>query len=150
MYEKINFQHSNYPEINRTINTKYKNSVKFPSYYEIESCIRECVTKYELPLSDAGIKTESKLSGSLYKQIRIFISEFAGEHVFLKLGDILQSKRRKDMYETHSAYIENTDDPAKKDPELFKVLKENSVIAKRNTEEVWRKYVYAVFLIFNF
>lgn len=60
-HAKLDFVDSEYNEINRAINKKYKNNQKFPSYYEMEKYIAKVVEEHKLPLSDAEIKKESKL-----------------------------------------------------------------------------------------
>nr|CAH7718017.1 unnamed protein product [Callosobruchus chinensis] len=104
-YSKIDFADSAYNEINRAISKKFKNK-SFPSYYEMEAFIKKVVDEHNLQLSDSRLKAEA-------------------EHCFKKLGDLLQIRRKRELYETHCSYIEETEDPANKDDTLNTQLKEN-------------------------
>lgn len=59
IYDKISFVHSKYNEINQALSRKYRNSVHFPSYYEVEKYIKKTAEKAKLNLSEQEIKIES-------------------------------------------------------------------------------------------
>ncbi|CAH0553531.1 unnamed protein product [Brassicogethes aeneus] len=121
-YERLGFVQSEFVVVNQAINKKYKNSLKFPTYIEVENIIKKCVKENGLALSEGKIKTES-------------------ESVFKNLGDILQTRRRKELYECHSLYIENVDDPAKESNDLDQMLKKNKKIAAEKIDEVVQSFV---------
>ncbi|VEN55303.1 unnamed protein product [Callosobruchus maculatus] len=104
-YSKIDFADSAYNEINRAISKKFRNK-SFPSYYEMEAFIKKVADEHDLQLSDSRLKAEA-------------------EHCFKKLGDLLQMRRKRELYEAHCSYIEETEDPASKDETLNSQLKEN-------------------------
>lgn len=120
-YEKIRFVHSNYDEINRAITKSYKHN-KFPTYYDIEKCIRKCVIDNKLNLAEHEIKEESK-------------------HCFTKMGNLLQLRRKKELYEVHCGFISVNEDPANNDEELKKKLQENRVKGDQKLKDVVEKYV---------
>lgn len=58
-----------------------------------------------------------------------------GAHCFKKLGEVLQMRRKRELYDTHCMYIQDSaDDPANKDPNLQKALKSNFVKAQTQIE----------------
>ncbi|XP_018571439.1 uncharacterized protein LOC108911089 [Anoplophora glabripennis] len=105
-YEKLDFVDSEFNEINRAISKKYKNNEKFPSYYEMEEYIRKVVNDYNLNLSETKIKTESV-------------------RCFKKLGELLQNRRKKELYDAHYLYIRDSEDPANVDKSLDSTLRHN-------------------------
>ncbi|KAJ8934395.1 hypothetical protein NQ314_013436 [Rhamnusium bicolor] len=105
-YEKLDFVDSEYNEINRAISKKYKNNKRFPSYLEMEHHIKKVVAEHNLTLSEAKIKNESA-------------------HCFKKLGELLQTRRKKELYDAHYLYIRDSEDPANKDTSLDSTLKQN-------------------------
>nr|CAI5853913.1 unnamed protein product [Callosobruchus analis] len=104
-YSKIDFADSAFNEINRAISKKFRNK-SFPSYYEMEAFIKKVVDEHNLQLSESRLKAEA-------------------EHCFKKLGNLLQIRRKRELYEAHCSYIEETEDPANKDETLNSQLKEN-------------------------
>ncbi|RZC42560.1 Daxx domain containing protein [Asbolus verrucosus] len=121
LYEKIRFVSSKYDEINRAITKAYKHN-KFPTYYDVEKCVRNCTSKNNLPLTEADIKEESR-------------------NCFTKLGNLMQLRRKKELYEVHCGFITLSEDPANNDPELKSKLQESLVEGDKKMKEVVEKYV---------
>ncbi|XP_044265258.1 death domain-associated protein 6-like isoform X2 [Tribolium madens] len=121
LYEKIKFVHSKYNEINRAITKSYKHN-RFPTYYDIEKCVRKCVKEHNLELSENEIREESK-------------------SCFTKMGNLLQMKRKKELYEVHCGFITLNEDPANKDQELKTKLQESRTQGDRKLQEIVEKYV---------
>ncbi|XP_028139072.1 uncharacterized protein LOC114333406 [Diabrotica virgifera virgifera] len=121
-YSKLMFLDSEYNEINRAIIKKYKNNKKFPSYCDIEKLITKVVKDSKLKLNESEIKTESK-------------------RCFQKLGELLQKRRRKELYESHYTYLEDTEDPASADTDLSSVLKNNYLEGQIKIEKLVEEYV---------
>nr|XP_008195331.1 PREDICTED: uncharacterized protein LOC662018 isoform X2 [Tribolium castaneum] len=121
LHEKIKFVHSNYNEINRAVTKSYKRN-NFPTYRDIEKCIRKCVNEHNLGLSENEIREESK-------------------NCFTKMGNLLQMKRKKELYEVHCGFIALNEDPANKDQELKAKLQESRVLGDRRLQETIEKYV---------
>lgn len=118
---KILFMNSKYNEINRAI-TKSFTREKFPSYYEVEKCIKQCVNENNLGLSDLEILTESK-------------------HCFEKLGNLLQYKRKNELYENHMIHLSQSEDPANGDKDLSSKLQESRKEGDLKMKTVIEKYV---------
>nr|CAI5853912.1 unnamed protein product [Callosobruchus analis] len=72
----------------------------------MEAFIKKVVDEHNLQLSESRLKAEA-------------------EHCFKKLGNLLQIRRKRELYEAHCSYIEETEDPANKDETLNSQLKEN-------------------------
>ncbi|CAG9837365.1 unnamed protein product [Diabrotica balteata] len=121
-YQKLMFLNSEYNEINRAIIKTYKNNKKFPSYYDIEKLITKVVKESRLNLNESQIKTESK-------------------NCFQKLGELLQKRRRKELYESHYIYLQDTEDPASANMVLNSILKNNYLEAQNKIEKLVQEYV---------
>lgn len=65
---------------------------------------------------------------------------FVGEKCFKHLGNILQKKRRQELYDSHLDFIELTEDPAVKDVGLENVLRKNYSEGKGKIDEICQKY----------
>lgn len=121
LYDKIQFVSAKHNEINYAI-TKLVKRNTFPTYYDVEKCVRKCVTESKLPLSEGDIKDESLLC-------------------FKRIGDLMQSRRKKELYEVHSASGSLNEDPALKDPELSKKLKISYEEGEKKLKEVIEAFV---------
>ncbi|XP_074033278.1 daxx-like protein [Leptinotarsa decemlineata] len=121
-YSKLDFSDSEYNEINRAISKKYKNNKKFPSYSEMETFIKKIAEENNLELSDSKIKSESI-------------------HCFKKLGELLQNRRRRELYDSHYMFIKESTDPAKNDPSLNLVLTEQYSEGQNKIEKIVQEYV---------
>ncbi|XP_045470223.1 uncharacterized protein LOC123677625 [Harmonia axyridis] len=120
-YERLDFVSSNYNEINQAISKKYKNNKIFPSYSELATFIESIVADKKLPLNSIETKRES-------------------EHCFKELGELLQTRRKKELYEAHEKYLIGND-PAKNDEELEKKLRISSKEGKVRLEQICQEYV---------
>lgn len=49
----------------------------------------------------------------------------AGVRCFKKLGELLQRRRKKELYDAHYLYIRDTEDPANVDKSLDSTLKQS-------------------------
>ncbi|KAL1500898.1 hypothetical protein ABEB36_006317 [Hypothenemus hampei] len=122
LYDRISIKASRFEEINQALSKKYKNSVKFPSYYDLEKFIRKFVNTSNLALTEQEIKNES-------------------EKCFKHLGKILQKKRRQELSDSHLDIVQFSEDPSKKDIALDNVLKKNYLKGKERIDRLCEEYV---------
>lgn len=62
---------------------------------------------------------------------------FTGSHCFRKLGELLQIRRKRELYDTHSLYIEESaEDPANKDTELQRILNASVLNSENEIEKL--------------
>ncbi|KAK4872874.1 hypothetical protein RN001_014903 [Aquatica leii] len=120
-YNKLNFTQSKYPKINNVLNKKYKNTIEFPTYFEMDKCIRNCVDIDELGITEEMLKAEIKFC-------------------FEQLGTIMKQRRKLDLYDTHTDFIQENDDPASHDPEMEQTLRENYEKGNAKMAEIYEKY----------
>lgn len=60
-----------------------------------------------------------------------------GLHCFKKLGELLQTRRKRELYETHYLYVQDSaEDPAKNDSSLRSVLETNFTTAQKEIEKL--------------
>ncbi|KAF2880828.1 hypothetical protein ILUMI_25342 [Ignelater luminosus] len=121
IYLKLDFSHSQYPEINRAINKKYKNNREFPTYFELDKLIRKCVKEHNLNISENLLQYEIK-------------------QCFEKLGKLLQSRRKLDSYQFLQDFLDDSNDPAKDNTELNDQIKANQSTYSKKLDEVFEKY----------
>ncbi|KAL3281468.1 hypothetical protein HHI36_004677 [Cryptolaemus montrouzieri] len=121
-HDQLDFVSSHYDVINLAICKKYKNNSVFPSYDELTTFIQKLVDKNELSLSSTEIQVESK-------------------HCFQKLGDLLQLRRKRELYEAHSSHILDKRDPAEDDKTLDAILQKNLKEAKKKFDQVCEEFV---------
>ncbi|CAG9858279.1 unnamed protein product [Phyllotreta striolata] len=121
IHARIDFVHSEFNEINRAICKKYKTNKTFPCYYEMEKLITDTDKEFNLGLSESKIKSESK-------------------HCFQKLGELMQLRRRKDLYDSHCSLLSHNEDPAKADPQLENILKKNYEEGQSKIAKVVQEY----------
>ncbi|KAG5894075.1 hypothetical protein JTB14_003932 [Gonioctena quinquepunctata] len=121
-YSKLDFSDSNYNEINRAISKKFKNNKKFPSYFEMKNFIEKVAEENNLELSEPIIKAESV-------------------HCFTKLGELLQNRRRRELYDSHYTLIKDNEDPAKDDPSLNSILQKQYSEGQSKVEKLVQEYV---------
>lgn len=55
----------------------------------------------------------------------VFKQNFTGVQCFKKLGELLQHRRKKELFDAHYLYIRDTEDPANADNTLDSTLKQN-------------------------
>ncbi|KAK5639882.1 hypothetical protein RI129_010693 [Pyrocoelia pectoralis] len=121
LYTKVNFTKSKYPEFNKAINKKFKDFLQFPTYYDMDRCIRQCATDKGLDIHEEELKSEVKFC-------------------FEKLGLSMKQKRSLELYDIHSEFISGTEDPALNDEEVSNKLRENYSNGQKRMDEILEKY----------
>lgn len=102
----IQFQGTNYPEFNKTIQTFVNRTNSFPDYFDVLKCLDHCNKQYSL-----GILPNER-------------SKIA-QDAFIKIGKQLQKRRKADLYETVCDFGGIDEDPALQDSSLLEKLNEN-------------------------
>lgn len=121
LYTKINFTKSKFPEFNRVINKRFRHFLQFPTYYDMDRCLRKCVSDKGMHVREEELKSEIKFC-------------------FEKLGLCMKHKRSLDLYDSHSDFIAGTEDPAQSNEEISYKLRENYRTGSKRMEEVLEKY----------
>ncbi|XP_022234740.2 daxx-like protein [Drosophila obscura] len=118
--QPIRFEDSPYPQFNRVLSSFVNRMQEFPDYHDVLQLLEHCNKMNEMGLASFEMK------------------RIAGD-AFLSVGRLLQSKRKKDLYETANHFTGSVKDPAATDPELMAKLKAN---AKKHTKisDVLAKY----------
>nr|AAL13827.1 LD29187p [Drosophila melanogaster] len=116
----IHFKDSDYPHFNNSLSAFVNRMQDFPDYHDVLQILEKCNKEKELGLAK-------------YEMKRIAYDAFN------KVGRMLQSRRKNDLYETVTHYTANGKDPASSDPELLAKLKENN---KKQTKisDILEKY----------
>ncbi|KMY88527.1 daxx-like protein isoform X2 [Drosophila simulans] len=116
----IHFKDSDYPHFNNSLSAFVNRMQDFPDYHDVLQILEQCNKEKELGLAK-------------YEMKRIAYDAFN------KVGRMLQSRRKNDLYETVTHYTANGKDPASSDPELLAKLKENN---KKQTKisDILEKY----------
>ncbi|KAK9719026.1 hypothetical protein QE152_g22895 [Popillia japonica] len=122
LYNRLDFSGSSYPEFNHVINRKFKNNTVFPTYYDVERVLKKAMKDKNMNLSDNIFKDEAR-------------------EIFKNLGNLLQKRRKLDLLNIHSSYLETVEDPAFENEELETKLKENSKDATSKIDDICEKYV---------
>ncbi|KAH8255443.1 hypothetical protein KR038_003271 [Drosophila bunnanda] len=105
--QAITFKDSAYPDFNRTLSAFVNRMQEFPDYHDVLQLLEHCNKEKELGLANFEMK-------------RIAHDAFA------KVGQLLQARRKTDLYETVTHYTANVKDPAASDPQLLAKLEENN------------------------
>ncbi|KAH8350784.1 hypothetical protein KR084_012184 [Drosophila pseudotakahashii] len=105
--QPIQFKDTAYTHFNRTLSAFVNKMQEFPDYHDVLQLLEHCNKEKELGLASFEMK-------------RIAYDAFA------KVGRLLQSRRKTDLYETVTHFTANVKDPAASDPELLAKLKENN------------------------
>ncbi|XP_065721112.2 daxx-like protein isoform X2 [Drosophila suzukii] len=116
----IQFKDTAYPHFNRTLSAFVNRMREFPDYHDVLQILEHCNKEKELGLAKFEMK-------------RIAYDAFA------KVGKLLQSRRKTDLYETVTHFTANVKDPATSDPVLLAKLKENNKKHKK-ISDVLEKY----------
>ncbi|XP_044728192.1 kinetochore protein SLK19-like [Chrysoperla carnea] len=121
---KLNFEGSKYSKINQAINKLYNKKRQFPNLHDVTKCIKKCVERHKLKLTESQIDLEAR-------------------EMFKLLGEKLQKRRQKETYQNLMSYPEEIvlEDPALKDIELEKKLRESHKEAHTRIEEIMNKFV---------
>ncbi|KAH8410054.1 hypothetical protein KR009_004746 [Drosophila setifemur] len=105
--QPILFKDTQYPQFNRTLSAFVNRMQQFPDYHDVLQLLEHCNKEKELGLANFEMK-------------RIAYD------AFVKVGRLLQSRRKTDLYETVTHFTANVKDPAATDPELLAKLKDNN------------------------
>ncbi|XP_037708190.1 daxx-like protein isoform X2 [Drosophila subpulchrella] len=116
----IQFKDTAYPHFNRTLSAFVNRMREFPDYHDVLQILEHCNKEKQLGLANFEMK-------------RIAYDAFA------KVGKLLQSRRKTDLYETVTHFTANVKDPASSDPVLLAKLKENNKKHKK-ISDVLEKY----------
>ncbi|XP_068151738.1 LOW QUALITY PROTEIN: daxx-like protein [Drosophila tropicalis] len=100
------FKDSPYPQFNRTLSLFVNRMQEFPDYHDVLRLLEHCNKEKDLGLANFEMK-------------RI------AHDAFVKVGRLLQARRKTDLYETVTHFTANAKDPAAADPELLAKLNEN-------------------------
>ncbi|XP_015181389.1 PREDICTED: death domain-associated protein 6-like isoform X2 [Polistes dominula] len=104
-------------------NGRFTDDLIFPDYRDILKCVSSCNERNNLGLSKQ-------------KQAQI------AKKAFTDLGEHLQRARRIDYWDTFSLSLENKEeDPALKDQELAKKLRDNHVIGQQKLSKIFQDFV---------
>ncbi|XP_058818229.1 daxx-like protein isoform X2 [Topomyia yanbarensis] len=102
----VHFDGTHYPEFNRTIQTFVNRTNTFPDFFDVLKCLQHCNTQYG------------------YRMKRDEMTKIA-QDAFIKIGKLLQKRRKTDLYETVSYYTGADKDPAIVDRKLLEKLEDN-------------------------
>lgn len=102
----IHFDGTHYPEFNRTIQTFVNRTNTFPDFFDVLRCLQHCNSQYG------------------YRMRREEMTKIA-QDAFIKIGKLLQKRRKTDLYETVAYYTGPEKDPAIVDRKLLDKLEEN-------------------------
>ncbi|XP_055639553.1 daxx-like protein isoform X3 [Toxorhynchites rutilus septentrionalis] len=102
----IHFDGSHYPEFNRTIQMFVNRTSTFPDYFDVLKCLQHCNSQYG------------------YQLRRDEMTKIA-QDAFIKIGKLLQKRRKTDLYESVSYYTGAEKDPALVDRKLLEKLEDN-------------------------
>lgn len=102
----IKFDGTHYPEFNRTIQTFVNRTNTFPDFFDVLKCLQHCNTQYG------------------YRMRRDEMTKIA-QDAFIRIGKLLQKRRKTDLYEMVSYYSGTEKDPAIVDKKLHEKLEEN-------------------------
>lgn len=102
----IHFDGTHYPEFNRTIQTFVNRTNTFPDFFDVLKCLQHCNSQYG------------------YRMRRDEMTKIA-QDAFIKIGKLLQKRRKTDLYETVAYYTGPDKDPALVDRKLLDKLEEN-------------------------
>ncbi|XP_046811927.1 daxx-like protein [Lucilia cuprina] len=102
----IKFNETRIPQFNKTLQAFINRTKEFPDYYDVLRMLEHCNRTYSLGLVNFEMKN-------------------IAEDAFIKVGKLLQSRRKADLYETVTHYAGDGADPAKTDPTLAAKLNEN-------------------------
>uniref|UniRef100_A0A1Q3F0E1 Putative histone binding domain of the death-domain associated protein n=1 Tax=Culex tarsalis TaxID=7177 RepID=A0A1Q3F0E1_CULTA len=102
----IHFDGTHYPEFNRTIQTFVNRTNTFPDFFDVLKCLQHCNSQYG------------------YRMRRDEMTKIA-QDAFIKIGKLLQKRRKTDLYETVAYYTGPEKDPAMVDRKLLDKLEDN-------------------------
>ncbi|XP_011290275.1 daxx-like protein isoform X2 [Musca domestica] len=116
----IKFNETRIPQFNKTLQAFINRTKEFPDYFDVLRMLEHCNKTYNLGLVNFEMKN-------------------IAEDAFIKVGKLLQSRRKAELYETVTHYGGNSKDPALVDPALAAKLSENQKNHKK-ISEILEKY----------
>ncbi|XP_073822624.1 daxx-like protein isoform X2 [Musca autumnalis] len=116
----IKFNETRIPQFNKTLQAFINRTKEFPDYFDVLRMLEHCNRTYNLGLVNFEMKN-------------------IAEDAFIKVGKLLQSRRKAELYETVTHYGGNSKDPALADPVLAAKLSENQKNHKK-ISEILEKY----------
>lgn len=102
----IKFKGTDFPEFNKKLQKMVNKHNSFPNYREVLKCLDYCNKIYNYRLATDQLRC-------------------VAQGAFEKLGQVLQRRRKADLYESTTFYVGKSKDPAKEDPELRIQLEKN-------------------------
>ncbi|XP_053957710.1 daxx-like protein [Anastrepha ludens] len=102
----IHFNGTTYTQFNKTLQAYVNRTKEFPDYFDVLRMLEHCNRQYDYALANFEMK-------------RI------AHDAFIKVGKLLQSRRKTDLYETVTHFTAHEKDPATIDPALQAKLSEN-------------------------
>lgn len=127
MKQPILFKDSPYPQFNRTLSAFVNRMHEFPDYHDVLKLLEHCNKEKGLGLALFEMKRIGKNTcGNNYFNFIIIEYSFAAHDAFVKVGRLLQTRRKTDLYETVTHFTANAKDPAASDATLLAKLNENS------------------------
>ncbi|XP_017474864.1 PREDICTED: uncharacterized protein LOC108365374, partial [Rhagoletis zephyria] len=102
----IHFNGTTYTQFNKTLQAYVNRTKEFPDYFDVLRMLEHCNRQYAYTLATFEMK-------------RI------AHDAFMKVGKLLQSRRKTDLYETVTHFTAHEKDPASVDPALQAKLSEN-------------------------
>ncbi|XP_065170019.1 death domain-associated protein 6-like isoform X2 [Atheta coriaria] len=121
-FNRLDFTRSKYNEFNLALTKKYRNREdhSFPTFYDVNKCLRKCVKKKNITIREAELKAE--------------------KICFKELAKLLKKRRQKDLESIHSLYLTDLKDPAKEDSELDQKLRANKKLGRTKLQDVLTKF----------
>ncbi|XP_032293625.1 daxx-like protein isoform X2 [Drosophila virilis] len=107
MKQPILFKDTPYPQFNRTLSAFVNRMHEFPDYHDVLQLLEHC-------------NKEKNLGLATFEMKRI------AHDAFVKVGRLLQARRKTDLYETVTHFTANAKDPAASDAALLAKLNENN------------------------
>ncbi|XP_018795226.1 PREDICTED: FK506-binding protein 5 [Bactrocera latifrons] len=102
----IHFNGTTYTQFNKTLQAYINRTKEFPDYFDVLRMLEHCNRQYDYALANFEMK-------------RI------AHDAFVKVGKLLQSRRKTDLYETVTHFTAHEKDPATIDASLQAKLSEN-------------------------
>uniref|UniRef100_A0A1B0G9V7 Daxx histone-binding domain-containing protein n=1 Tax=Glossina morsitans morsitans TaxID=37546 RepID=A0A1B0G9V7_GLOMM len=117
----IKFNGTRIPQFNKTLQAFINRTKEFPDYFDVMRMLEHCNRTYDLGLVNFEIKN-------------------IAEDAFIKVGKLLQKRRKTELYETLNYFAGTNKDPATYDPLLAAKLNENQQNQKK-INDILEKYV---------
>lgn len=130
----IKFQETSYPEFNKTLQRFINETRMFPDMFDVLRCLEHCNLENNYRLSKEDCKKIGEYSSSpvaLFQINYCSLFPFVAQEAFLKVGKLLQKRRKTDLYETVSYFAGSQSDPALEDQILQSKLAENQKFHKQ-------------------